>query len=63
MGVYKDTLYENNIAEIWPKPTLFDYLRKNLTKAQNKKNGLHVFWKDYSVQNLWLMFLALLGYF
>ena len=39
--VYKDTLFKDNMAEIWPKPTLFDFgpsLNKD-NMAKNIKNS------------------------
>jgi hypothetical protein len=36
--VYKDTLYKDNMAEIWPKPTLFDF-GPSLNKDNMAKNS------------------------
>ena len=39
--VYKDTLYKDNMAEIWPKPTLWDFGRPSIrTIWQKIQKGL-----------------------
>ena len=39
--VYKDTLYKDNMAEIWPKPTLLDFGRPSIrTIWQKIQKGL-----------------------
>jgi hypothetical protein len=44
--VYKDTLYKDNMAEIWPKPTLFDF-GPSLNKDNMAKNSKGSFFQKY----------------
>ena len=51
---YKDTLYKDNMAEIWPKPTLFDF-GPSLNKDNMAKNAKRSFFQKISKIHLFFI--------